>query len=97
MLRHIVMIKFKDNVNIQEASIKLKSKIEALERSIETLINIEVGINISTKASAQDIVLTADFENEEGLNYYRDHPEHVKVLEYLKKVMEKAAVVDYIN
>jgi hypothetical protein len=27
---------------------------------------------------------------------YRVHPEHVVVLDYLKEVMEKAAVVDYI-
>ena len=91
------MIKFKDNVDVSKVSIELRRMLNDLERNIDSLLNIEVGINISTKASAQDIVLTADFENVEGLNYYRDHPEHVKVLGYLKEVMEKAAVVDYIN
>ncbi len=38
--------------------------LEALDDSIESLLRIEVGINISTKPSAYDVVLTADFDNE---------------------------------
>lgn len=55
-----------------------------------------MGINISTRASAHDIVLIADFKDVEGLDNYREHPEHIEILDYLKAVMEKAAVVDYI-
>ena len=100
MLRHIVMIKFKGGSNNSFASIvskELKVMLEDLELSIEPLILMEVGINISTMPSAYDIVLTADFEGVAGLDKYRVHPEHVKVLDYLKVVMEKAVVVDYIT
>jgi stress responsive alpha/beta barrel protein len=96
MLRHIVMIKFKDEVDVKSASEELREMLLDLESSISFLLNMEVGLNISNKPSAFDIVLTADFENEAGLDEYRVHYEHVKVLEYLKKVMEKAQVVDYI-
>jgi len=59
------------------------------------LKRMEVGLNINTLPSAFDAVLTADFDDEAGLNAYRTHPEHVKVLGFLKETMEKSAVVDY--
>lgn len=95
MLRHIVMIKFKEEFQNESTSDELQKMLEDLQVSIEELNRIEVGRNVSTKPSAFDIVLTADFDDVEALNVYRDHPEHVKVLNYLKIVMEKAQVVDY--
>jgi len=95
MLRHIVMLKFKNQDSLPVVSEKTKQMLVSLESTIETLKNMEVGINISTKPAAFDLVLTADFDNEEGLNYYRTHPEHVKVLNFLKETVEKSAAVDY--
>ena len=89
------MIKFKDAFQNESTSNELKKMLEDLQIKIEELKSIEVGQNVSTKPSAFDIVLTADFDDVDGLNVYRDHPEHVKVLDYLKLVMEKAQVVDY--
>ncbi len=97
MLRHIVMIKLNGDVDMMPVSEKIRFMLDGLENSIDDLLKMEVGINISAKASAFDIVLTADFMDEDGLNVYRVHPKHVEVLDYLKEVMEKAAVVDYIN
>lgn len=91
------MIKLNSDHKTDEVVNKLKAMLINLEDSIETLLKMEVGLNISTKASAFDIVLTADFNDEDGLHYYRVHPDHMIVLDYLKVVMEKAAVVDYIN
>jgi len=95
MLRHIVMIKFNNNVDISIVSKELMVMLEELEQYIKSLLKIEVGINISKKASAYDIVLSADFNDEKGLDEYRIHPEHVKVLDYLNVVMEKVVVIDY--
>ncbi|NQU31935.1 MAG: Dabb family protein [Bacteroidetes bacterium] len=96
MLRHIVMIKFKAKTDSDLASNKLKVMLIELKNTIDSLLDMEVGINISSKPSAYDIVLTADFNDDQGLNSYRVHPDHMSVLEYLKVVMEKATVVDYI-
>ncbi|MEE4260208.1 MAG: Dabb family protein [Bacteroidales bacterium] len=95
MLRHIVMIQFKDRMTKDEEAAKLKMMLENLKSEIPSLYTMDVGLNISTKPTAFDLVLTADFENETGLNAYRIHPAHQEVLDYLKKVMEKTAVVDY--
>ncbi len=91
------MIKIKGNLEKPVISDKINKMLVDLEESIASLLSIEVGINISTKPSAYDVVLTADFNDEKGLDEYRIHPDHVKVLDYLKVVMEKAVVVDYIN
>jgi hypothetical protein len=91
------MIKLNKNVDNKVVAAKLKVMLEQLQLTINSLIKIEVGINFSIKSSAYDVVLTADFNNEQGLDEYRVHPEHVKVLDYLKIVMDKATVVDYKN
>ena len=95
MLRHIVMFKFTDRQSAEEVSARLKIILEALPKHISELKGMEVGLNINTSPSAFDIVLTADLEDEDGLNAYRVHPEHKKVLDYLEGKIEKSAVVDY--
>lgn len=89
------MMNFSDRESLEITSSKTKLMLEELETSIESLLNMEVGLNFSTRPTAFDLVLIADFDNEDGLNFYRDHPEHIKVLNYLKTVIEKTAVVDY--
>lgn len=95
MLRHIVMLKFSDRKTIETVSQKVEGMLKALLLKIDSLIAIEVGKNVNTKASAFDLVLIADFEDDGGLDAYRIHPAHLKVLDYLKETMEKATVVDY--
>jgi len=89
------MIKFADGASKDKASVELKKMLNDLLADIPELKRMEVGLNVNTKASAFDLVLTSDFDDENGLNAYREHPEHQKVLDYLQSVMEKAAVVDY--
>jgi hypothetical protein len=97
MLRHIVMIKFNERENLHENSNYLKKLLMDLENSIDSLNKMEVGINFSNRPTAHDIVLIADFDNEAALDEYRIHPEHVKVLNYLKENGVKATVVDYFK
>ena len=89
------MIKLKDSENKQQNIVKLKNDIESLVESIPELLKMEVGINFSTKPNALDLVFSAEFDNSDGLNKYRVHPEHVKILNFLKEIVEKSTVVDY--
>ncbi len=95
MLRHIVMMKFSDRKKAPELAKQVKKMLENLVAVITELKNMEVGINISTRDSAFDLVLVADFDDEKALDAYRVHPEHVKVIDFMKKTVEKTAVVDY--
>ncbi len=89
------MMSFEDREKLESTSLKTKLMLEELEASIGSLLKMEVGINFSTRPSAHDLVLIADFGDDAGLNIYRDHPEHIKVLDYLKTVVSKTSVVDY--
>ncbi|MEA3497226.1 MAG: Dabb family protein [Bacteroidota bacterium] len=90
MIRHIVMIKLK-NFSSKEVKItnakKLKSELENLENKIDEIKYYEVGLNLSTSPSAYDVVLVSDFNNMKELNDYRIHPEHIKVLDFLKSII----------
>ena len=89
------MMKFNGKEPLETISATIKEKLEALTGFIPELKKMEVGLNVNTKPSAHHLVLIADFDNEAGLNIYRAHPEHVKILEIMKETVEKTAVVDY--
>jgi hypothetical protein len=78
-----------------ENALKLKKAIEDLKIYIDDLKFVEVGLNFNEKPHSYDLVLTTTFENEEGLENYRNHPEHKKLMVFLKTVTDGSAVVDY--
>ncbi len=73
----------------------IKSKLDALLGIVPSLKAMEVGLNFSDRDTAFDLVLVSLFDNEEGLEAYRVHHAHVKVLDYLKGKLETTAVTDY--
>ncbi len=98
MLKHIVMMRLKsaENEVKQEQMNKLKSMLEDLKYSIDVLDFLEVGLNFSTRPTAFDLVLVTNFKGETELDLYREHPKHLKVLDYIREVVSESAVVDYI-
>lgn len=98
MVKHIVMLRLKEYDNKTqklENALKLKKALESLKGFIEEIKFLEVGLNFNEKPSAFDLVLTTTFDSEEDLEMYRMHPEHKKVLVFLKTVTSETAVVDY--
>jgi len=96
MLKHIVMMKLKPDVSdFMEHLNKLEKMLMDLKPQIPSLLKMEVGINISTRPTAYDIVLVSEFENDEALEQYRVHPKHLQVLDFIKIVVAEAKVVDY--
>ncbi len=57
------MFKFSDRSTFNEVSLKVKSMIEKLLDDIPELKRMEVGLNVNTKPSAFDLVLTSDFDD----------------------------------
>lgn len=98
MVKHIVMLRLKDYDNKTrklENALKLKKAIEDLKIHVDVLKFIEVGLNFNMKPNAYDLVLTATFESEPDLEIYRMHPEHKKLMVFLKTVTSDSTVVDY--
>lgn len=99
MVKHIICLKLKDFAegNPKSENAKLaKEKLLSLKEKIDVIKYIEVGIN-DTKASQDnfDIVLITEFDSFEDLNTYQKHPEHVKTSDFIKKIKDVRACVDF--
>jgi len=94
MVIHIVMFQFKEGVSsavIEEA----KAQIELLVELVPGVQNIKVGLNFSKEERAMDMVLISHFENREDLDFYATHPEHLKVIAFIKTIADYTKVVDF--
>lgn len=98
MINHVVLFKINDFEQIEKEKIRneLKSLLESLKEKIDVLKYVEVGLNYQLDTKSYDMVLQTHFENEEDLNKYRVHPEHLKVLERIKETTSQRAAIDYI-
>ena len=93
MVKHIVMFKLteKTSKNMELATDSLRS----LEDKIETLKFIEIGTDFLESDRSYDIVLTAHFENQEGLKTYSSHENHLPVVKIMRSLCSSSVVVDY--
>ena len=98
MIKHIVFWTLKEHAegcSKAENIVKVKDALQALRYKIPGEFPLEVGYNFDESMDVYDLALYAEFENKDGLKTYQQHPEHLKVVEFLKKVRDKRAVVDY--
>ena len=93
MVKHIVMFKLieKTSENMKLATDSLRS----LENNIEPLKSIEIGTDFLESDRSYDIVLTAHFENQEGLKTYSSHENHLPVVKIMRSLCSSSVVVDY--
>jgi len=93
MIKHVVMFKLakKTPENMERATQSLKS----LEGNIETLKAIEIGSDFLESERSYDIVLTAHFDDPEGLKTYARHKNHLPVVKIMKSLCTSSVVVDY--
>lgn len=98
MIKHIVLWKlkeFSEGANKEQNIGKMKRELEALKEKIPQIRHIEVGMNIIPSDAAYDVALYSDFANEQDLNVYQKHPEHLRVADFIGKIRESRVVVDY--
>jgi hypothetical protein len=98
MINHVVLFKLKkysSEAQKQAALDTFKSKLLALKNSIPELKYIEVGLHHELETVTYDLCLITHFENLNDLETYRVHPEHQKVVEFVKEHAELRAVVDF--
>lgn len=98
MFKHIVFWKYKDEAcgrTKQENMDIVKEGLLSLDGKVPTLRTAEVGQDILHTDASYDMCLICTFEDKAGFIVYRDHPEHQKVLSYIKQVIEDRKVIDY--
>ena len=99
MIKHIVFFRLKETIGAGNKSAQLnelKDRIMSLSTHIKEIENIEVGINFSDREVAYDLALISDFKSKKDLGIYKDHPEHQKLIAYLREIVKDIAGVDYI-
>jgi len=94
MIVHIVMFQFKEE-HKKANLIQAKQMLENLMGAVPSLKSMDVGINFCEEARAMDLSIITSFESREGLDAYAVHPEHQKVVAFIKQVAEYSKVVDY--
>lgn len=98
MIRHVVMWKLFESADgrsrAENAQIARNALLELRER-IDRIRDLEVGIDVLRSERSCDLCLIASFETLDDLKYYSDHPAHLEVVEFMKKVREKAISVDF--
>jgi hypothetical protein len=93
---HIVAFQFKDE-NKKANIIQAKQMLENLMGVVPTLRSMDVGLNFSNEERAMDMSIITTFQSKEGLDAYAVHPEHLKVVDFIKSVVEYSKVVDYVK
>jgi hypothetical protein len=99
MLKHIVMWKLKDHAEgktREENAIIMKGLLEALKDKIPEIHFLEVGSNVAPTDAAYDIALYSEFRDEAALSVYQEHPDHLKVADFVSRIKEQRVLVDYI-
>ena len=96
VLRHVVLLQFKDEVSIKAREQAVQNFLD-LKGKIPEILNIEGGKNISdgglSKGFTHCFVLT--FEDESDRDIYLPHPEHMRVVEENKPLLDDLLVADF--
>ncbi len=99
MLKHVVLWKFKDfaeGASREQNLKKAKSLLESLKGRIPEIRRFEVGIDVSQTDRSYDLALNSEFTDGFALQEYQKHPDHLRVVEFLRKVHDGRIVVDYL-
>lgn len=93
MIKHVVMWTVKEPK--QENLRKAVEMLEGLKDKVEVIRALDVGVDFSDGEASYDLALIVEVSSKEDLAVYRDHPEHVKVAEFIGQIRKERAVVDF--
>ena len=97
MIRHIVMWKFKaeaEGKSKEENMHKVQEKLYALVPIIPEIKRLEIGSDVTHSEASMDLVLLTEFDSVDDLKTYAEHPEHLLVSGYVRKVIDRRVVID---
>ena len=96
MIRHILLIKFRESSSASEID-KLQGLFESMPEKVEGIESVEWGVNDSpegkNKGYTHSVVMT--FSNEEGRQNYLPHVEHEALKKVFRPLLEDIIVFDY--
>lgn len=94
MIQHIVIFKFKESEPKEKVDLMI-SKLRKLEHIVDDISHFSVGEDYSGKSQGYQVALSGIYKSKEHLQEYYDHPEHLDLVDELKKVTDNWIVFDY--
>ena len=91
MVKHIVLYKFKDGVDHQEAIKIIADALEPLVGKIPGLRHLEVRLAFN----GMDYALYSEFESREALEAYAVHPLHQEAKTHFFHLLDSRVAADY--
>ncbi len=91
MVKHIVVYKFKEGVNHDDAVKIIASVLEPLVGKIPGLLHME----IRGTFTGMDYALYSEFESKEMLDHYAVHPLHVEAKSHFSHFIATRVAADY--
>lgn len=99
MIKHIVWWTLKDEAEGATAHINgamIKEKLDGLSGQIEPLKSLEVSLEIENTTTVEaQLVLQSTHDDMAGLAAYANHPKHLEIVEFIKKVVSSRQAIDY--
>ena len=97
MIKHIVLWKLKATEPEAKAAAarELKEALDGLKAKIPQVRLLEVGVNFNPADTASDVSLYTAFDTQADLDLYQKHPDHLKVVEVVKRLTAERRVSDY--
>jgi hypothetical protein len=93
MLKHIVLLKFKESVTAEQIA-DLKSSLLALPKVIKEIEGYECGSDLRPTKTF-DFVLVATFADFDALKRYQVQPDHVEVLTKVRNLSARIEAADF--
>jgi hypothetical protein len=97
MIKHIVMWKMKPQAEGADAAANMKlmlARLTALKAVIPEIADYAAGTDFVHSPASWDFAICCTVKDRADLATYNDHPEHVKVKQFIAKVTESRAVAD---
>lgn len=92
------MWRLKDQANGNDKMVNaqlIKQKLESLNGKIPGMLKMEVGLNILDSECASDLVLYSEFESQQALSDYQNHPEHIAIKPFVFEARTERREIDY--
>jgi hypothetical protein len=91
VITHIVLMKFADSGNREEA----KHRLEELQPKIPQIQSLTVGLDVISSEVSYDLALITTHASVDDLKGYQAHPDHVEFGGWLRPLLTSRVVVDY--
>lgn len=97
MVKHMIIWNFKQEMSQEEkkeSAAKIKAGLEGLKGVVPGLLEIRVQTEFLDSSNG-DIMLDSTLESVEALKAYQVNPDHLKVAQFVRSVVESRKCVDY--